>query len=115
VRSPISHTLLLLCSALSSQANLTPPDSGSTAIQFYGGLGQCALVSRGCEGNILSQRAIKFQELAACTEHQFPSPLRLGLCGGYIFDQKEEYTSERYYDPTRNSYFAQSNWPHMKY
>src|SRR5262245_53675887 len=96
--SRIQHSsLLLLLGALPLHINLAPPDSTDTAVQLYGGLGQYALVSRGCEGQILRKHAIPFQELGAGVEHRTASPLRLGIRSSYIFDKEEVFTGGSYY------------------
>ncbi|MGH7494116.1 MAG: hypothetical protein ACREOO_17205 [bacterium] len=105
----IRHSsLLLLLGALPLQVNLAPPDSSKTAVQLYGGLGQYALVNRGCEGQVLSKHAIPFQELSAGVEHRMASPLRLGIRSSYIFDKEEVFTGGSYYDPLREAYFSQT-------
>ncbi len=91
---------LLVLGALPVQIDLAPQDSAETTVQFYGGAGQYALISRGCEGQVLSKHAVPFQELSAGVEHKFASPVRLGIRSSYIFDQQE--VSEGFFDPEGN-------------
>ena len=104
-----NHSLaLLLLGALPLQVDLAPQDSAETAIQFYGGLGQYALINRGCDGQVLSKHAVPFQELSAGIEHKLAPPLRVGVRGSYIFDQQEVFGDGVDYDTTRGLFLTQS-------
>ncbi len=111
MRPQIHHrAMLLLLGVLPLQVDLAPQDSGNTTVQLYGGLGQYALVNRGCEGQVLSKHAIPFQELSAGVEHKTASPVRLGIRSSYILDKKETFSGESYYDPSRQAYFSRTEF-----
>ena len=101
--------LILLC-ALPFEVDLTPPDSAETTVQFYGSVGQYALINRGCEGQVLDQHAVPFQELSAGVEHRLDSSTRLGIRSSYIFDQQEVFGDGIYYDPVRDLYLSPSEF-----
>ncbi len=100
----------LLLGVMSFEINLAPEDSTETSFQLFGGVGQYALVNRGCEGEVLSKRAVPFRELSAGVEHQLASPVSLGIRSSYIFDKKDVLTGETYYDPARDLYFSRTEF-----
>lgn len=101
---------VLLLSTIPFEFNSTPGDSAETNIQLFGGLGQYALIHRGCEGQVLSKHAVPFKELSAGIDQKLASPVRLGIRSDYIFDKKDVLTGETYYDPARNLYFSRTEF-----
>ncbi len=67
-------------------------DSTEANFQLLGGAGQYALISRGCEGQVLEKHKIPFKEYGAAIDYKTASPVRLGVNSAYIFT-REQYGS----------------------
>ncbi|MGH7597117.1 MAG: hypothetical protein ACREOI_12245 [bacterium] len=90
---------MLLLGAMPFEINFAPADSAQTTVQFFGGVGQYALIRRGCEGEVLEKQGVPFRELSAAVEHKFAAPVRLGIRSSYIFGKQK--VEAVFYDPTR--------------
>lgn len=90
---------LLLLGAMPIEVNFAPADSARTGVQFFGGVGQYALIRRGCEGEVLEQHEVPFRELNAAIEHKFANPIKLGIRSSYLFDKQK--IEDYYFDETR--------------
>jgi hypothetical protein len=101
---------LLLLGAMPFEINLAPEDSAETSVQLFGGVGQYALIRRGCEGEVLEKHAVPFRELSAGVEHRTASPVSLGIRSSYIFDKKNVLTGKTYYDPQHNLYLSRTEF-----
>ena len=66
-----------------------PPDStgrdrGNTRITAIGGIGTYALITRGCEGQVISSTPYDYREGAGAIEHEFPGGVAFGVRGGAV-------------------------------
>jgi hypothetical protein len=66
-----------------------PDDSSETNFQLWGGAGQYALITRGCNNEILDKQEIPFSEVSAALDYKSASPVRAGVRGSYIRSKKE--------------------------
>jgi hypothetical protein len=86
-----SLTLLLGLTALLPVAVEAPPDStrhGETRLQVAGGYGYYAIITRGCQGEILSKIPIHSLDGAIGVDHRFARvPERVGVRGGWTRDR----------------------------
>src|SRR5262249_28794586 len=60
--------------------------SDGTRFEVLAGTGQYAFISRGCNGSIVSQRPISFQEVGGAVEHGVGGGVSVGARGGWIRD-----------------------------
>jgi len=106
---------LLLLGAMPFETNFAPGDSAQTTVQFFGGVGQYALISRGCNEEVfekqnaplfkvIEKHKIPFRELNAAVEHKFAAPIQLGVRSSYLFDQQK--IEESYFDRTKGLQFV---------
>lgn len=76
--------------------NLDPPDTSWTEVQVMGGVGSRGMVSRDCEGNILSAASVPFIDAGVSIDHNFNS-FRAGAKAGVfqsfekVYDYRTEY------------------------
>lgn len=94
---------LLLLGAMPVEFNFPPNDSTETNIKLFGGVGQYALISRGCEGQVFEKHGVPFRELNAAVEHKFPAPIKLGIRSSYLFDKQK--IEDTYLDPITGVHF----------
>jgi hypothetical protein len=80
---------LLFMSALPIGFTPAPDDSSETNLQLWGGAGQYALITRGCNNEILDKQKIPFSEVNAALDYKSASPVRMGIHGSYIRSKKE--------------------------
>jgi hypothetical protein len=67
-------------------------DSTETNFKIAGGLGSYAYITRGCEGEVLTKEEIPFKDAGFSFDHKFRSPVKIGLRGGYIWDNRDRAT-----------------------
>jgi len=60
-------------------------DSSATRFGIAGGAGTYGVVTRGCQGEVLSKYKRDFHDVAATVEHEFRGPLVLGVRGQQVF------------------------------
>jgi hypothetical protein len=63
---------------------VSAPPQHATEIRIAGGGGSYAVVSHGCEGNVITKNRADFGNAALEASHKFPSPVRLGARVGII-------------------------------
>jgi len=59
-------------------------DSTGTDVSLAAGGGSYALVTRGCEGNVLTKDELPFRDIGGSVEHRFPGHYRVGVRAGAL-------------------------------
>jgi hypothetical protein len=80
------HLLFAVCLALPLAVDdpAAVRDSSETRISIAGGYGTYALITRGCEGQVLSSDQVHFTDASAALDHHFANPLGVGVRGGFM-------------------------------
>src|SRR5262245_61528550 len=61
--------------------------SNGTRIEVYGGVGEYAFITRGCEGTIIGERPVSFHDVGGGIEQGLGSTgLSIGVRGGWMRD-----------------------------
>ncbi len=84
---------IVVLSAATPLAFDVPRDTASseTTLELGAGYGEYALISRGCEGQIVDQDFVHFADAGAQLEHRFAGPgLTAGVRGGVLRDDPDE-------------------------
>ncbi len=61
-----------------------PPRRGETRLEVAGGLGEYALITRGCQGQVISEVRNQIDAGALALEHRFPEDWVVGVRGGVL-------------------------------
>jgi len=84
---------------------VSAPPQHVTEIRVGGGSGSFAVVSRGCEGNVITKNRVDYDNAALEVSHKFPAPVRVGARAGILqLDGGGDPT--RYVNP-----FLSFDWP----
>jgi len=106
MKPKINHLLCsLFMAALPIGFTPAPDDSTETNLQLWGGAGQYALISRGCDNEVLEKQRIPFQEVSASLDYKTASPVRVGIRGSYIRSKRK--LGESIYDAQAKMYHTQ--------
>ena len=62
-------------------------DSTEMNIKIAAGRGSYAYITRGCEGQVLSEQDVSFKDLGFSVDYQVKSPVQVGLRAGKIWDE----------------------------
>ena len=73
------------------------PDSSVTSLRVAGGRGAYAIVTRGCNGEILSADKVGFENAGVDLSHKFRAPVRVGARAGVL--PISGLTTVRYVNP----------------
>ncbi|HEU5312006.1 MAG TPA: hypothetical protein VFV24_11180, partial [Candidatus Eisenbacteria bacterium] len=74
------------------------PDSSVTSLRVAGGRGAYAIVTRGCNGEILRSDKVEFENAGADLSHKFRAPVRVGARAGVV-RQPSGLPAVRYVNP----------------
>ncbi|OQX94986.1 hypothetical protein B6I21_07790 [candidate division KSB1 bacterium 4572_119] len=117
--------LLILIVILPLRIVPTDGDSSHTNIGAFGGFGQYAQISRGCEGQIVDKDKIPFSEFGICIDHKTQSPLRYGIQASYFTFKEltEHWDEEQAYEIKTSSTeniiaahpYANFEWKHFAF
>ncbi len=69
---------------LAAPLAVSAPKQHATEIVIAGGSGSYAVITRGCEGQVLSKYRIHYDNAAYEVSHKFPSVVRIGVRGGVL-------------------------------
>jgi hypothetical protein len=80
----------------------SPENDAVTSIRLGGGVGSYAIVTRGCDGQILTKRMEQFQDVGMEVNHRFArnsggSTVHVGVRGGHLADHRRFQANQ--YDP----------------
>jgi hypothetical protein len=97
-------TYLSVIAAAAPLAVSAPPQH-ATEITIAGGQGSYAVVTRGCEGNVITKSRVNYDNAAVEVTHKFPSVFRIGARAG-ILDLEGSSDATRYVNP-----YLSADWP----
>ena len=81
-----------------------PPGSSATSVSVAGGGGVLAVVTRGCNGQVLSADKLRFRDAAVAVEHRFSGPASVGVRAG-VTSLGSQNVTNRYVNP-----YASFDW-----
>ena len=91
-------SLYMFLVALPVEVNDSLSVESGTKVRIYGGRGDYAYITRGCEGQVLGKQKVPFTEFGSSIEHKFQNiPIRIGVGGSHILTRAviEDFNSGR--------------------